>query len=279
MRFRSYELCLGVLTTCVVAGTALAQSPALDETKPTTTPAGESPTTTADPNKIDPSLDPNKPDLDPVKYGVDIRFRNVRVPKSILDLFLERSAGGASSLGIGVDFVRRRGTVELQLGFEYEHLQVGQGVWIDSGDDVAVQGTEADYVLNPDHNQGGDRLGWFTMEFTFLNHAPINKYIAVRYGGGAGLGILTGDLQHYDVHGCSSGATNSHPEPGCVPTANGGTASNFSGPVKYNLPPVFPVINAIIGVQITPPVKGLVVNLETGIRTAPFFGTSIGYFF
>ncbi len=28
MRFRSYELCLGVLTTCVVAGTALAQSPA-----------------------------------------------------------------------------------------------------------------------------------------------------------------------------------------------------------------------------------------------------------
>jgi hypothetical protein len=262
-----------------VAGTALAQTPALDENKPAPpTPAGESPTTTADPNKIDPSLNPNPPDLDPVKYGVAIRIRNVRVPKSILELFLERSAGGSSNLGLGVEFSRRRGTVELQLGFEYEHLQVGQGVWIDSGDDVAA-GSEADYVLNPSHNQGGDQLGWFTMEFTFLNHAPINKYIAVRYGGGAGLGILTGNLQHYDVHGCSAGATNAHPEPGCVPTQNGGTATNVSGPVKYDLPPVFPVINAIIGVQITPGVEGLVINLETGIRTAPFFGTSVGYFF
>ncbi|CAN5852597.1 hypothetical protein BH11MYX2_BH11MYX2_01300 [soil metagenome] len=278
MQIRSYELCLGVLTTCVVAGTALAQSPALDENKPApTVPAGESPTTTTD-EKIDPSLDPNPPDLDPVKYGVALRIRNVRVPRSILELFLDRSAGGSSNLGLGVELTRRRGTVELQLGFEYEHLQVGEGVWIDSGDDVAA-GSEADYVLSPSHNQGGDQLGWFTMEFTFLNHAPINKYIAVRYGGGAGLGIITGNLQHYDVHGCSAGATNSNPEPGCVPTANGGTAGNFSGPVKYNLPPVFPVINAIIGVQITPGVEGLVINLETGIRTAPFFGTSIGYFF
>jgi len=41
---------------------------------------------------------------------------------------------------------------------------------------------------------------------------------------------------------------------------------------------VFPVVTAIIGVQIKP-VDKMVVNIEAGIRTAPFFGTTIGYFF
>jgi len=36
-------------------------------------------------------------------------------------------------------------------------------------------------------------------------------------------------------------------EPGCKPTALGGTASAARGPNDYDLPPVFPVVNAIIG--------------------------------
>jgi len=271
MRYRGFELCLGVVTTCVVAGTALA-GPALDDGTATPPPATTE-TTAATPTdaQLDPTLAVGQPDPDPVWYGAALRIRNVRVPKAILELFLEKSAGGSSSVGTGVEISRRRGNVELQLGFEFDHLQVDEGVWIDSGDNVAA-GSEADYVLK-DHAPGGDKLGWFTMEFTFLNHAPINKYVAVRYGGGAGLGIITGDLCH----------CNANPEPGCVPNTllagNGqqGQASNFDGPVKYNLPPVFPVVNAIIGVQITPlGTQQLVVNLEGGIRTAPFFGFSVG---
>ena len=72
------------------------------------------------------------------------------------------------------------------------------------------------------------------------------------------------------------------PEPGCVPGARlGGTGHASSdgngGPrprrSKYNLPPVFPVVNAIIGVQIKPTDK-IVINIEGGIRTLPFFGIS-----
>ena len=279
MRYRGFELCLGVVTTCVLAGTALA-GPALDEATPPPV-ATETSDTSATPTdaQLDPTLAVDKAEED-VWYGAALRVRNVRIPRAILELFLERSAGGASNVGVGFEVSRRRGNVELQLGFEFEHLQVGEGVWIDSGDNVA-SGSPADYVLSPEHNQGNEKLGWATIEFTFLNHAPINKYVAIRYGGGAGIGIITGSLQHYDVDGCQAGATNSNPEPGCVPRARNGSAPDgaVSGPVKYDLPPVFPVVNAILGVQFTPlGTKSLVVNLEGGIRTAPFIGFSIGGF-
>lgn len=270
MRFRLSELCLGTVISAAVSSVAWA-GPALDD--------GSQPASVAPPPAAAPQ--PGAGDEKKVEFGVALRLRSVHVPQSILELFIERSAGGASNTGIGVELTRRRGTVELQLGLEFEHLTVGEGVWINKGDNVAA-GDEADYVLNPDHAPGGSKLGWFTIEFTFLNHAVINKYLAVRYGGGAGLGILTGDLYHYNV--ICNGATNSNPEPGCIPAGYrglGGTGSYSEGTqtaVKYDLPPVFPVVNAIIGLQIKPADK-VVINLETGIRTVPFFGTSVGYFF
>jgi hypothetical protein len=235
------------------------------------------PKPTTDPTASPTSLETAEP---PLEYGADFRLRQVFVPSFILNLFVERHAGGASNTGFGLDLVRRRGNLELQLGFEYEKVEVGEGVWINSGDNVA-SGAEADYLISAD--RAGKSLGWFTIEFTFLNHAPINKYFAVRYGGGAGLGIVTGALQKYDVP-CASGATNDNPEPGCVPvgitspSGAQGTAGAAMGPNDYNLPPVFPVVNAIVGVQIRPVPKA-VINIETGIRTLPFLGLSAGYFF
>jgi hypothetical protein len=245
----------------LAAGPAIAQ-PALDaegNPEPTTAP-------TASPTSLD--------TVTPVEYGVGIRLRQVFVPTGLLELFVEKSAGGASNTGIGVDLVRRRGTLELQLGFEFEHIEVDEGVWINKGDNVAG-GDEADYILGAD--RAGSALGWFTVEFTFLNHAVINKMFAVRYGGGAGIGFLTGELQKYDV--ACVGATNDTPEPGCRPTAIGGNGVDADGaPEPYELPPVFPVVNAIIGLQIKPVPKA-VINIETGIRTIPFIGVSGGYFF
>jgi hypothetical protein len=207
-----------------------------------------------------------------LEYGVGVRLRRVYVPKALLELFVLRAPDGAANTGLGVEFVRRRGNLELQLGFEFENVQPGAGVWINKGDNVAG-GDEADYILSPE--RAGKSLGWFTIEFTFLNHAPINKYVAVRYGGGAGIGIVTGGLQKYDVE--CRGATNDNPEPGCVPMQEGGTGIG-RGPADYDLPPVFPVVNAIVGLQIRP-VEKMTINIETGIRTMPFIGVSGGYFF
>jgi hypothetical protein len=211
-----------------------------------------------------------------VEYGVGVRFRSVWLPKSILQLFVTRAAGGAHNYGAGFELTRRHGSTELQLGFEYEHVNVGQGVWINRGDDVAA-GAEADYVLGP--NDSGHQFGWATVEFTFINHAELTKGVALRYGGGLGLGILTGELDHYNI--VCVGATNAAPEPGCVPPRYGGTGMYSGGnqsPVKYDLPPVFPVVNAILGLQIRPTDK-LTINIEGGIRTLPFAGISTSLFF
>ena len=267
MRFAT----LGLITLTIAAATstARAQSAALDSG------SGAPPPPPGTSSSADATSD--KPE-----YGVDLRLRQVFLPAGLIGLFVTRAAGGASNTGFGVDFVRRRGNLELQLGVEYEHINVQEGVYINSGDNVA-NGDTVDYILSPDH--AGTNFGWFTLEFTFMNQAPINKYVAFRYGGGAGIGILTGAVKRYDT-ACAAGATNTNVTPQCVPQALGGegTISPDKGltaadePASYNLPPVFPVVNAIIGFQIKPTPKA-VINIEGGIRTLPFVGVSAGYFF
>lgn len=265
MRFR-----LTLLTLLAATSLAHAQSAALDdESKPTrTTDPTAAPDTTVTAS-------------DKVQYGVDLRLRSVFIPQGMVDLFVQRSAGGASNTGFGADFVRRRGNTELLLGFEYEHITPASGVWIQKNSKTNT----ADYILNPEEAE--ESLGWFSLEFTFVNNVPINKYVSFRYGGGAGLGIITGGLKRWDVQ-CSGSL--SMPVPGCVPgdagltmPGTGHTADDDSGqpesaPKEYDLPPVFPVVTGLVGFQFRPSPKA-VINVEGGIRTIPFIGLSAGYLF
>jgi hypothetical protein len=275
MRFVLPAVCLVSLTITAGSRAALA-GPALDDDK-TKRPAS----VTDEPDCSHPG-DPRcpAPDTSEVEYGVGVRLRSVWVPKAILELFVTRAAGGAHNYGIGVDLSRRRGNTELQLGFEYEHINVGQGVWINNGDNVAT-GDEADYVLGPDATSGsGTQFGWFTLEFSFINHAPITPWLSFRYGAGLGIGVLIGEIDHYNII-CAAGSTNAAPEPGCVAPRFGGTGAYSEGQatlVKYDLPPVFPVVNAILGLQFKP-TENMTINLEGGIRTMPFVGVSSSFFF
>jgi hypothetical protein len=264
MRLALPAICLVVLVSSAVADGSAWAGPALDDDKQKERAPAEA------------LPEPSQSLEAPVEYGVGVRLRSVWLPKAILELFVERAAGGAQNFGLGVDLTRRRGTTELQLGLEWERVNVGQGVWINKGDNVSA-GDEADFVLGPDAS--GNQLSWFTIEFTFLNHAEINKYFAVRYGGGIGLGIIIGELDHYNI--ICRNATNSAPEPGCVPDRFGGMGEYSEGTqiqVEYDLPPVFPVVNAILGLQVKP-TENMTINIEGGIRTLPFFGISSSVFF
>ena len=278
MRLALPALCLGNLVSAAVAGGSASAGPALDNDKNRRPPLSAADDLDCTKLASDPRCHTlGSTDEPEVEYGVGVRLRSVWVPRSVLQLFVERAAGGAQNFGLGVDLTRRRGATELQLGFEYERVNVGEGVWINKGDNVAT-GDEADYVLSP--KDSGHQLAWFTVEFTFLNHAEINKTFAVRYGGGIGLGIVTGELDHYNII-CAPGATNASPEPGCRPPRFNGPGMYSEGTetqVAYSLPPVFPVVNAIVGLQIKPTDK-LTINIEGGIRTLPFAGVSTSYFF
>src|SRR5207248_8913563 len=101
----------------------------------------------------DPAVAPNTPDPndpDRLIYGADLRLREIYMPAGLMGLFVEHVPGGSSSGGWGIDLVRRRGTVELQLGFEHEQIVAADGVWIEKGKNVAT-GDSADFILGPDH--------------------------------------------------------------------------------------------------------------------------------
>jgi hypothetical protein len=286
MRSASSAVCLVLLVVTAGGARSAAAGPALDDDKAKrapVAPASASAEDAPDCSKPDPRCPSSAAttDADEVQYGVGVRLRSIWLPKSVLQLFVTRAAGGAHNYGVGVDLSRRRGTTELQLGFEFEHINVGQGVWINNGDNVAM-GDEADYVLGPDSTTGsGNQFGWFTLEFSFLNHAEINPWLSVRYGAGLGLGVLIGEVDHYNII-CGAGATNASPEPGCVPPRFQGTGTYSEGTetlVKYDLgTPVFPVVNAILGLQFKPTDR-TTINLEGGIRTLPFIGVSSSMFF
>jgi hypothetical protein len=206
------------------------------------------------PVEAEASEDPNKPHV-----GVGIRLRYVTLPKGLIELFVEHAAAGAAHPGFGVEVQRRKGNFEVQFGVEYESLNIKDGVWIDKGDSIPMD--EPDYVEF-------DGFGWVGADVNFIYHTPIIDQLSLRYGAGLGLGVMLGHIYRTDyvcttdnIDSCNEkvGGENKHAE-------------------EDGVPPVFPMINFLLGVQIKP-VDHVFVNIEGGIRTIPFFGTTAGYVF
>lgn len=192
--------------------------------------------------------------------GVGLRLRSVRIPEGMLEWFVEDVPGGVSNIGFGAELLRRKGDFEVQFGLEYEKLTVTDGYWLEKDKSIPADPGAVDYVRD-------DGFGWVTAELTFMYHTPIVPQLAVRYGGGAGIGILMGSVNRTDQI-CT---TSSYDQ--CIEDPQ---AENRDAP--YDLPPVMLVVNAIIGMQIRP-TNEIFINVEGGIRTVPFFGISSGYYF
>ncbi|MEZ4398878.1 MAG: hypothetical protein R3B06_02605 [Kofleriaceae bacterium] len=195
---------------------------------------------------------------DKTHIGLGLRLRNVRIPKSLLEAFVDRAPAGSSNVGFGLELSRRKGPFEVQLGLEYEKIFISEGIWIEK--DKPIPANEPDKVRF-------DNFGWVTAELSFMYHTQIIPQLAVRYGGGAGIGVFTGDVRRTDQR-CSSSAPDSCSE--------SPTATNINTP--YDIPPVMLVINAIVGLQIKP-TDEIFINIEGGLRTMPFFGMTAGYYF
>jgi opacity protein-like surface antigen len=262
INLRSTGLTIGAaLSVALASGTAHAGA-ALDDDKAA---AVKDPTVEQTPEQL---LEAAEGDI---TYGVGLRLRQVWLPVWLLEHpFVQHATGGASNQGIGVEFTRRRNTFELTLGLEFEHLTVGPGPWLDNN--KSIPGDEVDWVQDGGYNGNGKPFGWFTFDVTFINHIPLTKQLFFRYGGGAGLGILTGEVDHIDRH-CATADFSS-----CALGA-GGVDTNGGAVIAYNLhTPVFPVITALAGLQFKP-TPNVTINLEAGIRPLPFFGLSSAYFF
>lgn len=194
-----------------------------------------------------------------VSYGVGLRLRQMFMPESILELFVEDAPGGGSNTGFGLEFIRQKGALTISLGVEYESLAMEEGIWIDKGDTIPADGV--DYVAYDD-------FSWIAVDASFIWHTNIvGDILSLRYGAGLGIGLLQGDVLQSDR--ICTGTT--------VDTCNlPDPAGQADKPA--DLPPVFPVVNVIVGAQIRP-IKSVAINIEGGIRTAPFFGTTLAVMF
>ena len=240
---RPVTIAATLLAVCAGAATAHAQAALDDDDSSTPTPTATAAAVTPEKTNI----------------GLGFRLRNVRVPQGLIEIFVKQAPAGASNVGFGLELARRRGQFEVQLGLEYEKISIEKGIWIENGDTIPAD--EVDYVEF-------DNFGWVTAELSFLYHTEIIPQLSVRYGGGAGIGVLTGDIRRTDM-ACTTASLESCHE-SMVP------GHNLKEP--YDLPPVMLVVNAIVGVQIRP-TDEIFINVEGGLRTVPFFGTTAGYYF
>ena len=193
------------------------------------------------------------------RIGVGLRLRRVHLPKSLLELFVDRAPGGSAEFGFGAEVIRRKGNFEFAFGLEYEKIEVKDGVWVER--DKPPPANEVDFVEF-------EGFGWITADVTFLHHTQFGPYFALRYGGGAGIGFFLGEVQRTDYRCTSTDIEND-----CA-----GYVGSENDQTPYDLPPVFPVLTGLFGGQITP-IPNLAINLEVGIRTLPFFGTTLVYYF
>ncbi|HET6610611.1 MAG TPA: hypothetical protein VFG83_01415 [Kofleriaceae bacterium] len=198
-----------------------------------------------------------------VDYGVGLRLRQVYVPEALIELFVEDASSGVSHTGFGGEVIRRHGNFELSLGIEYEHINPDDGLWLEKGDTPGEPGESPDFVEF-------DGFGWVDADVTFAWHKPINDVLAFRYGAGFGLGIIFGDVLQTDTLCQPGGNINS-----CDPVESGA-----QGQYKDNadLPPVFPVINLLAGLQLRP-VENLTIDIEVGLRSVAYAGTTVAYYF
>lgn len=181
------------------------------------------------------------------QLAVGAKLRYLAIPRGLVELFVERVPEGTNNVGFTAELAWRKNNKEVSIGVGYDTLSAPEGLYLEK--DKSIQGRDVDAVRN-------DSLGWITAEINWTGLRPFSgDLLAFRYGGGVGVGILTGKVRRTDQL-CT---TNSYDS-----CAQDPAATNIDEP--YDLKsPVYPVINGYVGLQIKPD-KNFAINIDGGIR-------------
>jgi len=192
----------------------------------------------------------------PIHYGIGLRFRGLSIPKRIFERFAEVVPSGMSQPQYSIELVRRRGNFETSYAISWADLSIEDGIWLD----------------DLDHNPSlveFDNFSWFTFDVNAVWEYPFSSTWGLRYGIGIGLGILQGDILETDYE-CPG---NSYELDACMQQLN---ADDVRRPI--DLPPVVPVMTALLGTQYAPSER-VAINLAGGLQTTFFIGVSAAVFF
>lgn len=229
-----------------------------------------------------PMVDAAKQDAGAARYGLGVRARWVSVPTWLLGIFLNQSKS-LSSYTLGIEGFRRRGDFDFVLGVAWQSLSPPDGNWLGKGKDPV---TDTDFV----QFRG---LGAVSVDAAFILRTELNPYVSLHYGGGIGLGIVTGKMMRTSdgTPGCatSPGDTNACTPiipPTCTATATtacpvsviNGSGGMSDGPQHGsqfrddNVPTVYPIVNLVTGLDFRiPNADGLEFKVEVGYFFPYFF--------
>jgi hypothetical protein len=195
-------------------------------------------------------------DSNPTEWGVGAQVRRSYVSPALQKLFVDDTPGPAEQDGGGVTFNRRTKGVEMVLGFGYDPIKPTEGYYLDKGGDP-LGPDDVDYV------QFDKKLSWATVDATFIGHINLHKILAIRLGGGVGIGFV---IHH--AYRTSALCTSERIQDDCT--------INPLGPRQkepVNLP-VLPVLNVLAGIELRP-FKWVAIYVDVGLHTAPYIGAGL----
>ena len=208
------------------------------------------------------------------RWGVGARVRYVFVPEGMLDLFLAH-ATSMSSVGIGAEVVGRKGDSDIVFGIEYDGASPSNGLYQDKGDDA--KNCLANHDQCPDYTRF-DGLGMIGIDAQFIWHANLSEKVQLRYGGGLGIGIVTGAIYQTKM-ACPTTVSNDNLDDpnACGDPTNPGAQIE---PEKKSddVPPVVPIISALFGARFLIS-DNLAVNVDAGFRDVFYLGMGADWIF
>lgn len=206
------------------------------------------------------------------RYGIGVRTRWATVPRWLLGLFLDESVP-LSSYTVGLEGFRRTGNFDVVLGVAWQSLSPSDGNWLGKGNPPA---TQTNFVQFED-------LGAVSVDVALLRHVAFTRRVGMHYGGGVGLGIVTGKVLRTSAGsaGCAGqpgSTTDCHPvvcatgpcTEAELKATEGGT-DGPSSPSRFredHVPPVYPLVNLVTGL-----------DFSFDARRDLSFKLDLGYFF
>jgi hypothetical protein len=220
-----------------------------------------------------------------VVYGTALRPRWVSIPGWFLSLFTDENVA-LSSYGIGGEFFRRKGDMDIAFGLTWQKMGPPEGNWLGRGNDPTLD-TDLVQFRN---------FGFVGFDVSFLWRTRLNDYISTRYGAGLGLAIVTGKMLRVsagtpgckDDPGDETGCRPIYcPATGCTETLHkmneGRPDTGPDNPHRFadnNIPGAIPVLNFVMGFDFRiPDVNGLELRVDAGFYDAFFLGIGSAYLF
>jgi hypothetical protein len=186
----------------------------------------------------------------------------------------------------GAEVFRRKGGLDIVLGFTYQNITPEDGNWL---------GKNKDPIKDTDYVQVRD-LALLGVDATFVWRTYLSDYFSVHYGAGLGVAFVRGEVLRTSNSTALCNASNAGRYPECRPAwcpPTGCTEQMFmehagvdgtddrAGRFKdQDVPGAIPVLQILGGVDFRiPEVKGFEARWQFGFYNALFTGLAFAYVF